>query len=98
MLQVDLPLSYAVGTGLALAARNPLKDEPSLWHNRFLTPVLNYFGFIHVPASLFFLTLWTDWDVMYVWSRETLPFWVSPLVEEPYIVAVASGEWASPIT
>lgn len=79
MLQVDLPLSYAVGAGLALAAHKRLRYEDSLWFNRHLMAAVSYFGIAHVPASLFFLTLWPDWDVMYAWSGESLPIWVSPL-------------------
>ena len=78
MVQIDVFLAGSLGAGLALAARKRLKDEPDLWTNGYLAGSVAFTAFVWVPMSLFFLSAWTDWDTMYMFSGGSLPVWLTP--------------------
>ncbi len=80
MVQIDVALSAAVGSTLAVAARKQLGGETRLIKNGYLGATIAFLGFFLVPSVLYFLMGWTGWDSMYWWDRESLPAFLPPLV------------------
>jgi hypothetical protein len=80
MVQIDVALSAAVGSTLAVAARKQLGTEPRIWKNGYLGAAVAFLGFFLVPSVLYFLSGWPAWDSMYWWDKETLPAYLTPAV------------------
>lgn len=78
MVQVDVFWSYAIGAGFAAAATRQLKDEPKTFQNPYYHRTLLYLATLFAPSGVVLLWMFTGWETMYVWNRDTLPFWLVP--------------------
>ncbi len=65
MIPFDIVVSFVAGQALAYAARERLREEASLFFNRYLYIAVLWMAFFYAPTDLFFYHGWPDWELMY---------------------------------
>ncbi len=77
MVQVDVFWSYGLSAGLALAASDQLKNEPSFWKNPYFTLSLIWIGLFFAPSGIYLLWDNPGWETMFLARNfSSLPAWL----------------------
>jgi len=95
MVQVDVFWSYAIGAGFAAAAARQLKEEPSTTQNEYFTKNLVYLSTLFAPSGIVLLWVFTAWETMYLWDRNTLPAFLVPIFCITNVTQGMLGFWVA---
>jgi len=79
MVQVDVFWSYAIGAGFAAAAGRQIMDEPRTTDSPYYRKTLIYLATLFAPSGVMLLWIFTAWETMYFWDRQTLPGYLVPV-------------------
>lgn len=74
MIQVDLPVAFAIGQAYAFLSRNYLRKTREIFTNQLLGPLNFYLSCGYVPTGLYFLIAWPSWETFYLTGLLENPF------------------------
>lgn len=78
MLQVDLLFSYGMSSGIALAAKDQVAKEKSLWVNKYFLVTVLWLAFCFSSQMLYLLSRFPEWESMFViGSSADVPVWLA---------------------
>lgn len=95
MVQVDVFWSYAIGASFAAAASRQLKNEPNTFENPYYHKTLLYLATLFAPSGIVLLWVFTGWETMYLWDRNTLPVFLVPIFCITNVTQGILGFWVA---
>jgi len=87
MVQVDVLITFAIGSTFAIAAKDQLIEEVRPFHNKYFTLVLLYFSIIFVPIGVYLLARHPGWESMFL----LYPYLVDVELAAKGIIPASSG-------
>lgn len=92
MLQPDLFFSYGLASGLTIAAGRKLKDEKSIFVNKYFIATIIWLSAFFIPQVLYLLWRFPGWESMFVAKTYSdIPAWVVSLYPVAIIIMGALG-------
>lgn len=95
MVQIDIPIAFAVGQMLADAASRQLRTGTPEPFYRTLAFTNIYTGLFFAPIPIYFLVDYFGWETTYMYDRERVTRFFVPLVLFVLMLAANLGFWLS---
>ena len=95
MVQIDIPIAFAVGQMLADAASRQLQTGKAEPYYRTLALTNIYTGLVFAPIPIYFLVDYFGWETTYMYDPERLTRFFVPIVLFALMLAANLGFWLS---
>jgi hypothetical protein len=95
MVQIDIPIAFAVGQMLADAARHQLQTGKAEPYYRTLALTNIYTGLCFAPIPVYFLVDYFGWETTYMYDPDRVTRFFVPIVLFVLMLAANLGFWLS---
>jgi ABC-type branched-subunit amino acid transport system permease subunit len=95
MVQIDIPIAFAVGQMLADAANQQLKTRRAEPYYRTLAFTNIFTGLFFAPIPVYFLVDYFGWETTYMYAPDRVTRFFIPIVLFVVILAANLGFWLS---
>jgi ABC-type branched-subunit amino acid transport system permease subunit len=95
MIQIDIPIAFAVGQMLADAANQQLKTGKAEPYYRMLAFTNLFTGLFFAPIPVYFLVDYFGWETTYMYDPDRVTRFFIPIVLFLVILAANLGFWLS---
>ncbi len=95
MVQIDIPIAFAVGQMLADAASRQLQTRKPEPYYRTLAITNIYTGLFFAPIPIYFLIDYFGWETTYMYDPERVTRFFVPIVLFTLMLAANLGFWLS---